>query len=341
MAKPRVFVSSTFYDLKQVREDLDSFISGLGYEAVLFESGDVAYGKDRPPEGYVHREIEMCDILICVVGGRYGTESQEQPGFSITQLELRTAIQNQVQVFIFIEQPVYSEYRTFLINKETAGVKYQFVDDPRVYEFIDSVYQLPRNNPITPFQTASDIVDFLRSQWAGLFQGFLQDQKRLEEIRALEEMKSVAGTLEQLVKFLTEERKDKDEAIRQILLANHPVFHRFQELTKTKYRVFFSDEQELNRWLKARRWAPVAKECYDNGSYREWTKKESDQYIRLTEAIFDEESRLRVYTEDSWKDDWLQLLDETEVEAPSRPARRVRLGDRDLPANSGSKTTKL
>lgn len=72
MAKPRVFVSSTFYDLKQVREDLDSFISGLGYEAVLHESGDVVYGKDSPPEGYVHREIEMCDILICVIGGRYG-----------------------------------------------------------------------------------------------------------------------------------------------------------------------------------------------------------------------------------------------------------------------------
>ena len=254
-----------------------------------------------------------------------GTESQEQPGSSITELELRTAIDNQVQVFIFIEQAVHSEFRTFLINKETADIKYQFVDNPRVYEFIESVYQLPKNNPITPFQTASDVVDFLRSQWAGLFQRFLQDQKRLEEIRALEEMKSVAGTLEQLVRFLTEERKDKDEAIRQILLANHPVFHRFQALTKTKYRVFFSDEQELNQWLKARRWAPVPKRGYDNGSYREWTKEGSSQYIRLTEAIFDEESRLRVYTEDSWKDDWLELLDhEKEGEAPSRPARRVR-----------------
>ena len=79
MAKPRVFVSSTFYDLKQVREDLDRFISGLGYEAVLHEEGDVAYGKESPPEAYVHREIELCDILICVIGGRYGSESQEHP----------------------------------------------------------------------------------------------------------------------------------------------------------------------------------------------------------------------------------------------------------------------
>ena len=224
MAKPRVFVSSTFYDLRQVREDLDRFMSGLGYEAVLHESGDIAYGKDSPPEGYLHREIEMCDILICVIGGRYGTESQEQPGSSITQQELRTAIDNQVQVFIFIEQAVSSEYSTYLINKDTADVKYQFVDDPRVYEFLESVHKLPKNNPITPFQTASDIVDFLKSQWAGLFQRFLQDQKRLQEIRALDEMKSMARTLEQLVRFLTEERKDKNDAIQHILLADHPAF---------------------------------------------------------------------------------------------------------------------
>ena len=314
MAKPRVFVSSTFYDLKQVREDLDRFISGLGYEAVLHEAGDIAYGKDSPPEAYAFREIELCDILVCVIGGRYGTESQEQPGSSITQQELHTALENQVQVFIFIEQDVHSEYSTYLLNKETADVKYRFVDDHRIYEFIESIDKLPRNNPITPFRTAPDIVEYLRGQWAGLFQRSLQDQKRLEEVRVLAEMKSVAGTLERLVKFLTEERDDKDDAVQQILLTNHPAFYRFQELTKTTFRVFFTDEEELNQWLRARKWIPVREEVYDDGSYREWYQEGESQYIKLTETIFDEESKLKVYTRDTWKDDWLQLLNQ-EAEA--------------------------
>lgn len=315
MAKPRVFVSSTFYDLRQVREDLERFISGLGYEAVLHEAGGIAYGKDKPPEGYLHREIETCDILICVIGGRYGTESQEQPGSSITQQELHSALRNQVQVFIFVEQAVHTEYNTYLKNKDTPDIKYSSVDDSRVYEFIESVNKLPRNNPITPFQTATDIVEFLRNQWAGLFQRFLQDQKRLEEIRALEEMKAMAATLEQLVRFLTEERKDKDEAIQQILLANHPVFHRFQVLTKTPYRVYFTSEEELNKWLGARQWTPLDESAYYDGSFREWTKEDSG-YIVLTEAIFDEEGKLRVYTEDTWEDDWLQLVHSDSSEAP-------------------------
>ena len=100
-------------------------------------------------------------------------------------------------------------------------------------------------------------------------------------------MKSVAGTLEQLVRFLTEERNNEDDAIQQVLLANHPVFYRFQELTKTSYRVFFSDEDELNRWLRARHWKPVPKHDFDNGSFREWIDNDSTQYIKLTESIFE------------------------------------------------------
>lgn len=198
----------------------------------------------------------------------------------------------------FIEQNVYSEYQTYLLSKDNADIKYRFVDNPNVYKFIDSVHNLPANNPITPFQTASDITDFLRNQWAGLFQRFLQEQKRRQEIRDLDKIKSVSGTLRELVKFVTVERKDDDNALQQVLLANHPVFHRFQELTGTPYRVFFTTEEELNRWLVAQNWLPVAERAYEEGSIREWFSNEYEQYIRLTEMIFDEESRLQLYTED-------------------------------------------
>ena len=308
MAKPRVFVSSTFYNLRQVREDLDNFITTLGYESVLFEEGDIAYGKERAPEGYVHREIGSCEILVCIIGGRYGSESQEQPGSSITQLELKTAIDNQIQVFVFVEQNAYSEYRTYLINKETVGMKYQFVDDPRVYEFIESVYNLPRNNPITPFQTASDIVEFLKNQWAGLFQRFLQDQKRLDEIRTLSEMKSVAEILQQLLPIVVGDGGQDEGVIQQVLVPSHPAFRAFQGLTNTTYRVFFTDEQELNQWLRASGWRPVSRVAYDEGSYREWINTDNTQYIRLSAAIFDENGRLKTYAEHEWEDSWLQLL---------------------------------
>lgn len=37
MAKPRVFISSTFYDLRLVRLELDKFLESIGYEPIRNE----------------------------------------------------------------------------------------------------------------------------------------------------------------------------------------------------------------------------------------------------------------------------------------------------------------
>jgi hypothetical protein len=48
MAKPRVFVSSTYYDLCHIRDRLELFVENFGYDAVLFESGDIPFRHDKP-----------------------------------------------------------------------------------------------------------------------------------------------------------------------------------------------------------------------------------------------------------------------------------------------------
>ncbi|MBI1741571.1 DUF4062 domain-containing protein [Candidatus Acetothermia bacterium] len=117
MAKPRVFISSTFYDLRHVREDLERFVNSLGYEAVRHETGEIPYGSESPLEEYAYREVELCDILVCIVGGRYGSPSTSREG-SITQNELKRAFEKGIQVFIFIEQNVLAEFSTYQINKD-------------------------------------------------------------------------------------------------------------------------------------------------------------------------------------------------------------------------------
>lgn len=37
MAKTRVFISSTFYDLRQIRADIDRFLRSPGYDAIRNE----------------------------------------------------------------------------------------------------------------------------------------------------------------------------------------------------------------------------------------------------------------------------------------------------------------
>ena len=64
MAKPRVFISSTYFDLKNVRADLERFVRDRGFDPVLHERGNVPYGKESALEEYCYREIGGCDIIV-------------------------------------------------------------------------------------------------------------------------------------------------------------------------------------------------------------------------------------------------------------------------------------
>lgn len=91
MAKPRVFVSSTYFDLKNVRADIERFIRDKGFEPVLNERGNIPYGSEKKLEEYCYKEIELSDIVVSIIGGRFGSSSQHD-GYSISQMEFKTAI---------------------------------------------------------------------------------------------------------------------------------------------------------------------------------------------------------------------------------------------------------
>lgn len=311
MAKPRIFISSTFYDLRQVRSDLDRFIKELGYDAVLNESGNIPYGKDDKLEEYCYKEISNIDILISIVGGRFGSESQHNK-LSISQMEFRTALELNKQVYIFIEKNVHAEYQTYLLNKKSKETKYRFADNIKIYEFIEFIENLPNNNTIHSFETSLDIIQYLKDQWAGLFQRFLAEQPRIKEINLLKGIEGTAKTLNQLVSFLTEERKDRDSAIQDILLSNHPAMEEIRQLLNVNYRVYFISKDELSDWLSARGYKiPDFSFLFGDDIYYEYINIDSKQKKRFTlkikKDIFNEDGKLKVYTKSDWKDDNIVL----------------------------------
>jgi len=220
MARPRIFISSTFFDLRQVRADLDRFVKELGYDTVRNETGGIPYGKDQKLEDYCYKEISEIDILVGIVGGRFGSEA-ERGNYSITQVEIKTAIEQNKQVYIFIEKNVLAEYQTYLINKENETTKYRFVEDKKIYKFIEEIHALPKNNIVHPFETALDITFFLREQWAGLFRDLLHQQtKKVEydnisqKVSELNEVSSTLQTyLENVLKSVSKEKNVTENLI--------------------------------------------------------------------------------------------------------------------------------
>ena len=230
MAHPRIFISSTYYDLKSVRADLERYIKDRGFDPVLNERGQIPYGSDEKIEEYCYREIEHCDILVSIIGGRFGSSSSHDP-YSISQKEFKTAIGLGRPVYIFVEKFVLAEYETYKKNKESKDIEYASVDNVAIYKFMDEVFSLPLNKP---FETSSDITDYLQEQWSGLFQHLLRESARQKEVILLEDLRGTVNTLNQLVTFLTEERRAGDQAIRDILLTNHPMFDDLREFMQQR-----------------------------------------------------------------------------------------------------------
>ncbi len=328
MAKPRIFISSTYYDLKNVRADLERYIRECGYEPVLNERGNIPYGSEKKLEEYCYKEIELCDVLLSIIGGRFGSSAEEAP-YSISQKELKTALELGKPAYIFVEKNVLAEFRTFEKNKDVEGIQYVAVDDPRVYQFLGEILALPINNPVAPFETSADVIRYLKEQWAGLFQRLLQEASRQKEYRLIENMESMTTTLKQLVTFLSAEKTKGDQAIRDILLSNHPIFDQIRKLLDIPYRIFFTNLDEFEAWIKARNFESVGEEHWDEDDVMEWlsTHRKKQWLFKIAKDVFDEDGRLRIFTPEEWKPELVRL----EVSDPTPDASDFTPSDDDIP----------
>ena len=64
MARPRVFISSTYYDLKYIRGGLEAFVRQTGYDPVLFEKGDIPFHHDTLLEKFALRRSTLPTCLF-------------------------------------------------------------------------------------------------------------------------------------------------------------------------------------------------------------------------------------------------------------------------------------
>jgi hypothetical protein len=299
MARPRVFISSTFYDLKQVRADIDFFIESLGYDTVRNEEGDIPYGKDDILENYCYKEFKNIDILVCILGGRFGSELRTEETISVTHKELKTAIEEKKQVYIFIDKNVLSEYETYLINKD-SNITYRYVDDKKIYEFIEDIKGLKVNNVISGFETASDIVRFLKVQFAGLFQKLLEQQKRENEVSLIKGLQKTVNTLNKLVTYLSDDNKDKEDEdeLNRILMINHPLVEILKKELEIAYSFYFETLEDIEALLKARGFK--FSDIYEDEEHIEmylWEKIKKGKLYSLSFAckIFDDNDKLKFY----------------------------------------------
>lgn len=140
---PNIFLSSTFFDLRQIRADLRDFVEQqLGYRLLASEYPTFPVDPSVDTiENCKRRVEEDADVFVLLIGSRYGSIP---PGaeHSVTNLEYLTARE-----------------------KNPDADFSHIVDTPKLFEFIKDVRSSDRVW-MFPFERAQDISATLRAQLA-------------------------------------------------------------------------------------------------------------------------------------------------------------------------------
>lgn len=211
MAAPKVFISSTCYDLREIRDSLYAFVKSFGFEPVLSEHGDVFYHPDlHTHEACVH-EVGNCQLFILLIGGRFGGHYVSDKDKSVTNAEYDAAVKNGLPIFTYIKKSLLESHHIYQLNKEKPHIGdldfpaiEKKSDAIHIFNFINNVRGASINNAYEGFEVSRDIENHLKKQWASMFFDFLKNRDATKQITQTSEivssLKNTSDRLEDLIK---------------------------------------------------------------------------------------------------------------------------------------------
>lgn len=292
MAIPRVFISSTYYDLKYVRNEIEQFIKSLGYDPVMHDKGKVAYTQEVTLEESCYNELSQCDIIISIIGGRYGTQSQGSD-YSITMTELERALVEKKKIYVFISKDVYIENGSYEANKDGGNYKPAYANDIRVHEYISELKAKIKNQPIKPFDNTSEIIDELKVQFAGLFQRLLREQATLTETKTAYDLQQSADDIKAAAQEFHKEKEEFFKKFDGSIMSTNAIVRFIGKKIGLKKSMFFAkDYAAIDDFLIAIGFSTDNFDFEDEYIYTR-IMGDTQQTLTLSAEIFDAEKNLK------------------------------------------------
>lgn len=162
---PSVFISSTISDLRHVRDAVRGVIEEIGFQPVMSEYGEVGYMSGGTAESSCYRSVRDCQIMVLIIGSRYGSESEAMDGMSVTEKEFGTFQDTGGHLITLVAKDTLRYKRIFDVNKGLKGLTIPDMDDaPRVFRFIDQISAAGDSNGIITYENVADIKCFLKRQ---------------------------------------------------------------------------------------------------------------------------------------------------------------------------------
>lgn len=177
MARVNIFVSSTCYDLSQIRDDLKRCIIDLGHNPILSELKDFPIDPMKSnSENCINAINNEADIFVLIIGNRYG--SVLETGKSITNTEFIAALSKGIPIYTFSLKKMTAILPVWESNPNADYSN--IVDSNKVFEFLSDVRK-KRGLWNFEFERAQDITEILKAQLSNLFHEALIVKRKIED----------------------------------------------------------------------------------------------------------------------------------------------------------------
>ena len=304
--KPRIFISSTCYDLKFVREDLADFVREYDYEPILSENGDIGYipGQNLDKSCYV--AMQTSDMVILIIGSEYGsaasgeTKDEFTEYISITRNEYRTAIEAGIPVFAMIDKKVMAEYGIYeenieKIEKNGLEIKFKITKDLNVFRFIKEIKN-STTIPIQEFEKSADIKGFISKQWADMFKNYLTSLRNEKEDKKIEntvnEMKALIQKMSIMLDSVGKNVLSKEGPEEYENVVNQQEILEFCDMISDGFEMKIKNESSVKDADARKRivteFLNILKETHEKNLWVDFESKDTEKIMKFF-GIFDKE----------------------------------------------------
>ncbi|WP_264564695.1 DUF4062 domain-containing protein [Flavobacterium sp. N3904] len=160
----KIFLSSTCYDLVDIRAELERFLKEKGHELLLSDRATF------PVEIGIHRHdvcinnVQNCDLFILIVDGRFGAPYYKDENLSITWAEFNEALRTERKIIPFVRKDVFNERQSYRHNlKKGNSFEPFFADTIRVFDLMGEIQRHEGGFWIEQFENSVEIKDRLEN----------------------------------------------------------------------------------------------------------------------------------------------------------------------------------
>ncbi len=181
----QVFLSSTCYELRDLRAAVHSWLKGLGLNPLLSDEKGFPHYEGLPPYATCLRVLEECPLVIGVIDRQYGHPFddwgpyEQFRGLSPIHAEIRHALDLGKRLLLFVNDDIWTFYEIWRRDQEI----FKSLDPPKGLEedTLHMFHELKTRKPtpwISRFSNVTDLLESLNQEFVNQLYDHLKDREK-------------------------------------------------------------------------------------------------------------------------------------------------------------------